>query len=373
MRILVVDDDDVVTEIVGDVLARFGHHVTTARSGREALELMRSGTYRLVILDWEMEEMSGIELCRHIRQRYSCSYVYIIMLTVRRGTENIVEGLNAGADDFISKPFEPQELCVRIRAGERILALDSRELTIFSLAKLAESRDQETGAHLERIREYCRIIAGHLSRQEKFRAQVDSEFVQLIYMTSPLHDIGKVGIPDRILLKPSALTWEEFEIMKQHAVIGSKTLDAAVDVHPEAKFLCMARDIARSHHEWFDGSGYPDGLAGESIPLCGRIVGLADVYDALTTKRVYKKAYSHDVARDIILEETGTHFDPDIVRAFIENENLFVKIREQFLAREEFEALSLLQSQAKFIPELLTAPEFFPERMIPAGAMGGKS
>lgn len=367
MRILVVDDDDIVTELLVNVLAQFGHEATAARSGREALELMRSGTYRLVILDWEMKGMSGIELCRHIRQRYSCGYVYIIMLTVRRGTNNIVEGLGAGADDFISKPFEPQELGVRIRAGERILALDSRELTIFSLAKLAESRDQETGAHLERIREYCRVIAAHLSRQEKFRHQVDGEYVELIYMTSPLHDIGKVGIPDRILLKPGPLTPEEFEIMKQHTVIGSRTLDAAVDVHPEAKFLCMARDIARSHHERFDGSGYPDGLAGASIPLCGRIVGLADVYDALTTKRVYKKAFSHDTARDIILEDTGSQFDPDMVRAFLENENQFVKIREQYMAREEFEALSLLQAQARFTPELLSSPGFFPERLMPVG------
>ena len=373
MRILVVDDDDIVTDILENVLTQFGHQVTSARGGREALELMRSGTYRLVILDWEMEGMSGIELCRHIRQRYSCGYVYIIMLTVRRGTENIVAGLNAGADDFISKPFEPQELGVRIRAGERILSLDSRELTIFSLAKLAESRDQETGAHLERIREYCRILAAHLSQQEKYRNQMDAEYVELIYMTSPLHDIGKVGIPDRILLKPGPLTPEEFEIMKQHTLIGSQTLDAAVAVHPEAKFLCMARDIARSHHEHFDGSGYPDGLAGTNIPLCGRIVTLADVYDALTTKRVYKRAFSHEDARNIILEDTGSHFDPDIVRAFLENEELFVQTRDRYMAREEFEALSLLQSQAKFIPELLSAPEFFPERMLPVGAGCGNT
>ena len=373
MRILVVDDDDIVTEILENVLTQFGHQVTSARSGREALELMRSGAYRLVILDWEMEGMSGIELCRHIRQRYSSSYVYIIMLTVRRGTQNTVEGLNAGADDFISKPFEPQELGVRIRAGERILALDSRELTIFSLAKLAESRDQETGAHLERIREYCQVLAGHLARQEKYRNRVDGEYVKLIFMTSPLHDIGKVGIPDRILLKPGPLTPDEFEIMKQHTIIGSKTLDAAVDVHPEAKFLCMAREIARSHHERYDGSGYPDGLAGENIPLCGRIVCLADVYDALTTKRVYKKAFSHEKARDIILDDTGSQFDPDIVRAFLENENRFIKIREQFMAREEFEAMSLLQSQARFTPELLSAPEFFPERLVPVGATTGSS
>jgi len=347
MRILIVDDDDIATDILANALTQFGHHVTSARSGREALELMRSCSYRLVVLDWEMPEMTGIDLCRHIRRRYSSGYVYVILLTARRGTQSIVEGLNAGADDFISKPFEPQELEVRIHAGERILSLESHEVTIFSLAKLAESRDQETGAHLERMREYCRVLADHLSLQEKFRDEVDGDFVQLIYMTSPLHDVGKVGIPDKILLKPGPLTAEEFEIMKRHTVIGSKTLDAALDLHPEAKFLCMARDIARSHHERFDGSGYPDGLAGEDIPLCGRIVALADVYDALTTKRVYKPAFGHDKSREIILKGMGTHFDPDVVKAFLENEDRFAEILEQFAAREEFESSSLLKSRSE--------------------------
>ena len=198
MRILIVDDDDIATDILANALTQFGHHVTSARDGREALELMRSCSYRLVVLDWEMPGMTGIDLCRHIRRRYSSGYVYVILLTARRGTQSIVEGLNAGADDFISKPFEPQELEVRIHAGERILSLESHEVTIFSLAKLAESRDQETGAHLERMREYCRVLADHLSPQEKFRDEVDSDYVQLMYMTSPLHDVGKVGIPDKI-------------------------------------------------------------------------------------------------------------------------------------------------------------------------------
>jgi putative two-component system response regulator len=367
MQVLIVDDDDIALEILANALERFGHQVTTASRGPEALELVRSGSFRLAILDWEMPGMTGIELCRHIRQRYSAGYVYIILLTARRGVQNIVEGLNAGADDFISKPFEPQELGVRIHTGERILSLDSRELTIFTLAKLAESRDQETGAHLERIREYCQIIAGYLSLQKSFQNQIDDDYVQLIYMTSPLHDIGKVGIPDRILLKPGPLTPDEFEIMKQHAIIGSKTLEAALEVHPEAKFLCMARDIARSHHERFDGSGYPDGLAGKDIPLCGRIVGLADVYDALTTKRVYKRAFSHEKARQIILDGSGSHFDPDIVDAFLQNERRFIETREQFAAREEFEASSLLMSQAKFrLPTLAAPSDCRCEQLVPA-------
>ena len=176
--------------------------------------------------------------------------------------------MSAGADDFICKPFQPQELVMRIRAGERILALESRELIIFSLAKLAESRDPDTGAHLERIREYCRVLAEHLSHELKYREVVDGDYVQLMYITSPLHDIGKVGIPDRILLKAGKLTREEMEIMKSHAEIGASTLDAAVSAHPEAKFLYLARDIARFHHEKFDGSGYPRGLSGTEIPLC---------------------------------------------------------------------------------------------------------
>ena len=349
MHILIVDDDDLAAEMLANALAQFGHQVASARNGREALELMRSGLYRLVVSDWEMPEMTGIELCRRIRQRYSSGYVYIILLTARRGTLNIVEGLNAGADDFISKPFEPQELCVRIRAGERILSLESREVTIFSLAKLAESRDQETGEHLERIREYSRILAEHLSSQEKYRDEVDGDYVQLIYMTSPLHDIGKVGIPDRILLKAGPLNAEEFEVMKRHAVMGSETLGAAAAMHPEAKFLCMARDIARSHHERFDGSGYPDGLAGVEIPLCGRIVALADVYDALTTKRIYKPAFSHEKARGIILDGIGSHFDPEIVKAFLANEDCFVDIAKHFAARRESEAASPLGSRAELV------------------------
>jgi len=324
--------------MLANALERFGYQATIAADARRAMQCMRSGQYRMVVSAWEMPGMSGLELCRHIREHYFSGYVYIILLTARRGTQNIVDGLNAGADDFISKPFEPEELCVRIRAGERILSLESRELTIFSMAKLAESRDQETGAHLERIREYCRALADWMSRQERFRDQMDGDYVQLIYMTSPLHDIGKVGVPDRILLKPGKLTEAEFETMKQHTVIGSKTLEASALAHPEAQFLCMARDIARSHHERFDGSGYPDGLVGEAIPLCARIVALADVYDALTTKRVYKPAYRHEKARSIILEGAGRHFDPDVVQAFLAKEAEFLEIRQRYEAREEFES-----------------------------------
>lgn len=330
MEVLIADDDCISVELLANSLEQFGYSVTTATNGRDAFNLIRTGRYRLVISDWEMPGMSGIELCREIRKRRASGYIYVILLTCYSGVDSIVQGLAAGADDFLTKPFQPQELCVRLRAGERILALESRDLTIFALAKLAESRDIETGAHLERIREYCRVLAEDLAQQPEFSGEIDGEFVSLLYMTSPLHDIGKVGIPDAVLLKPGRLSEAEFEIMKQHTLIGGNTLDALTTAHPDAQFLSMARDIAMTHHEQFDGSGYPHGLKGDEIPLCGRITALADVYDALTTRRVYKPEYSHEVARELILDGRGSHFDPAIVDAFLRCEGAFIAIHDRF-------------------------------------------
>ena len=328
MHVLVVEDDDVTATILEHSLTQFGYQVTIARNGREAFDLIRKGEIRMVVSDWLMPEMSGVELCRKIRQRRSGNYVYVILLTSNTRTQDVVEGLNAGADDYITKPFQPEELQVRLRAGERILSLETRDLTIFALAKLAESRDPDTGAHLERIREYSRIMAEELSRAVPPHPEVDGDFVQMIYLTSPLHDIGKVGIPDSILLKPGPLDAEEFEVMKRHAAIGGETLDMLASAHPEARFLLLARDIAWTHHEWYDGSGYPRGLSGRDIPLCGRIVAVADVYDALTSRRVYKAAYSHEVATSIIREDRGTHFDPDVVDAFLRRQDEFERLQE---------------------------------------------
>lgn len=344
MQVLVVDDDDLTLEMLHNALCHFGYEVTVAHDGREAMEHIRTGQFRLVVSDWEMPEMSGLDLCRSIRERGRSRYVYVILLTSRSGTHNVVEGLNAGADEFLSKPFDPQELLVRLRVGERLLSLESRDVTIFSLAKLAESRDLETGAHLERMREYCRVLSEYLSTQPKFKDVIDGEFIELIYLTSPLHDIGKVGVPDRVLLKPGRLDDEEMQIIRQHAAIGGQTLDAAAQAHPEADYLQMARDIAWHHHERFDGRGYPHQLAGLDIPLPARIVALADVYDALTTQRVYKPAFSHETAREIIVDERGTQFDPDIVDAFIACEDRFVEIRQR------------LDGEEKALPSNLTEP-----------------
>jgi len=335
LRVLVVEDDPLVAEMLQFSLEELGYEATAVHNGLEAIERVRTGLYRLVISDWEMPGMTGIELCRSIRERQMGSYVYIILLTSRSGTANVVEGYNAGADDFITKPFQPEELAVRLKVGERILSLESRDVTIFALAKLAECRDPETGMHLERMREYCRVLADELSTWPEFREQVDGNFVQMIYLTSPLHDIGKVGISDSVLLKPGPLDDDEYQTMKQHAVIGGETLDSAAQIHPEANYLRMARDIAWTHHERFDGSGYPMGLVGEEIPLCGRIAALADTYDALTTNRVYKPAYSHEVAKSITLDEIGGNFDPDIVEAFLNCENEFLDVRRRFASNAE--------------------------------------
>lgn len=329
MKILLAEDSEVSIALIEATLARAGHEVVVARSGDEALRLIRSGDFRLVISDWEMPGLSGLDLCRAVRADASAGYVYIIMVTSHNSPSEAVQGLDAGADEFLGKPFNAAELLARVRVGERILALETRDVAIFALAKLAESRDPETGAHLERVRLYCRAIAADLARLDRFAGEIDREFIGLIYLTSPLHDIGKVGIPDAVLLKPGRLSDTEFEIMKMHAEIGARTLDAALRAFPGVKFLEMARDIAGTHHERFDGSGYPAGLAGDAIPLAGRIVALADVYDALTSKRVYKAEFSHEIARSMILKDSGSHFDPEVVRAFIRCEREFLAIRER--------------------------------------------
>ncbi len=330
MKILIVDDDEITLELLDNALTQSGYDVITASDGQKALQVLDEGSCRFVISDWEMPNLNGLELCKAIRSGDYNGYVYVILLTSRSQKQDTVEGMTAGADDFISKPFEPNELMVRVRAGERILSLETRDLTIFAMAKLAESRDPETGAHLERVRNYSKILTKQLVKQNTHPDTVNDQYCRLIYLTSPLHDIGKVAIPDSVLLKPGRLSDQEFEIMKTHTIAGAETLDAALRQHPGVPFLQMARDIAACHHERFDGKGYPNGLVGQDIPLCARLVAVADVYDALTSKRVYKNAMPHDVARGILLQDAGTHFDPQIIEAFTSVEEQFVKIRDRY-------------------------------------------
>ncbi len=206
----------------------------------------------------------------------------------------------------------------------------TRDITIFAMAKLAESRDPETGSHLERVCSYTRTLAEELATTEKYAERIDDEFIRLIYSTAPLHDIGKIGIPDHVLLKPGRLDDREFEIMKKHAALGADTLNLALKRYPEAEYLLMARDIAASHHERVDGLGYPGGLVGDEIPLSARIFAPADVYDALVSKRIYKSAFTHDVAKSILIEGKGTQFDSDVIEAFLCHEHDFLQIKERY-------------------------------------------
>jgi len=325
-EILLVDDDLVIVELLSVLLASEGYTVRTATSGDEAKCVLQSAhPPRVVIADWEMPGMRGPALCRWLRDARPSPYTYFILLTGRTGANSVVAGLAAGADEFVTKPVEPQELLMRLRTAERVLSLETRDALIFALAKLAESRDPETGLHLERTQKYCRILAEEM-RATSVYPGLSEEFVHLVTMTSPLHDIGKVGIPDHVLRKPGKLTPEETEVMKRHTLIGAATLETALRHSPDAVFLRCAMSIARSHHERWDGAGYPDGLHADKIPLEARIMSVADVYDALTSVRVYKSAMSHDQAVAIVRSGRGTQFDPVIVDTFLRMQSRILDI-----------------------------------------------
>jgi response regulator RpfG family c-di-GMP phosphodiesterase len=231
----------------------------------------------------------------------------------------------------MSRRIQDHNLELEERVSEQVNQITDGHIgMIFAIAKMAESRDPETGEHLERIREYCKIIAEYLRSLPKYKEVIDDVFIKNVYTSSPLHDIGKVGVPDKILQKPGGLSEEEFDIMKEHAMIGERTLKEVDDQFPGNDFVHHGVQIAGSHHEKWDGSGYPRGLVGEEIPLVGRILALGDSYEALTSKRCYKEPYSHEKSRMIIIEGRGSHFDPDMVDAFLACEDQFIEVRKRF-------------------------------------------
>ncbi|MBI2433907.1 MAG: response regulator [Candidatus Hydrogenedentes bacterium] len=352
-KVLVVDDLEQNVEVLRRFLEPMGFEVHSASHGEEAIEVVNASPPDVLLLDLVMPGMDGFEVCRRLKRSEQTRHIPVIIITGVSDKQANVDAVDAGADDFLTKPFDKVLLEARIRSSirakllqDRVLAYQqelemrvaertkqlelSQHITVFSLAKLSESRDVETGDHLERIRSYARELADELALWPKYHGVIRNEFVEELYHSSPLHDIGKVGIPDRILLKPGKLTTEEFEIMKTHTLIGGDTLRAADMEAGRDSFLAMGRDIAYYHHEKYDGSGYPYGMGGGDIPLPARIVALADVYDALSSKRPYKEPFDHETSRKILLEGRGKHFDPDVVDAFLKREERFLYIRQHF-------------------------------------------
>jgi putative two-component system response regulator len=352
--ILVVDDSPDSLELISSELMKY-YEVHVATDGVRCLELARRVRRPdLILLDVMMPGMDGYEVCRRLKANPDTADIPVLFLSGRTAAEDERIGLEIGAEDYLAKPVNPAVMLARVRAHlrlkaaadylrdqnsflEREVARRVRELsavqdiTIYAMATLAETRDNETGNHIRRTQNYVITLATKLAENPKYAAQLPRQDIELLYKSAPLHDIGKIGIPDRILLKPGRLTPEEFEIMKTHAAIGKDSIKAAEQlVGMPDSFLRFAKEIAGCHHEKWDGSGYPEGLAGEAIPLSARLMALADVYDALISKRVYKEAFSHEVARNIIVQGSGTHFDPAVIEAFIALEQDFIDIAKRF-------------------------------------------
>ncbi|WP_321392348.1 HD domain-containing phosphohydrolase [uncultured Desulfuromusa sp.] len=330
MKILICEDEFVSRRKLEKIISSLGYEFQVADNGLDAYKLWQNERPELVISDWVMPYLNGIELCEKIRTEEGSQYTYIIMVTTKNATNDIVTAINAGADDLISKPYNIDELAVRIRAGQRSRMFQTKDIVIFSLAKLAESRDAETGDHLERIRHFSKRLTEQLSACPGNPFKINKVFIDNIFLTSPLHDIGKVGIPDAILLKPGRLNEAERKTMTGHCRIGYNTLHDALEKYPNTDYLQMGAEIALYHHEKYDGTGYPEGLRAEQIPLAARIVALADVYDALTSARSYKEAYTHQQTKGLIMNYSGSHFDPTVVDAFLQCEEQFAQIKLKF-------------------------------------------
>lgn len=359
-QILIVDDNENNRLVLSDHLQLLGFESVDAIHGRDALDKMQQFTPQLILLDLDMPVMNGHELLAILTSDPRFQNIPVVIISGSDDTSTIAECIRRGAADFLVKPFQPRILSARIdnclakrKLHERELALrrmiekynceleeqvaaqvrqlgEANVCTIFALSTLAESRDPETGAHLERIRNYCRVLAEQLAKHRAYSDLLTEEYIHMLYVASPLHDIGKVGIPDDVLLKPGRLTEEEFSVMQRHCDIGASCLERVSREYPDNSFMHMGVDIARYHHEKWDGTGYPNNLKGEEIPVSCRILALADVYDALRSKRCYKDGFSHEKSREIILEGRGKHFDPDVVEAFLAVEQTFVDVSNQY-------------------------------------------
>lgn len=341
MRILIVDDTEtniyILVELLGDL-----YDISVAMNGESALDIVEETLPDLILLDIMMPGIDGYDVCKRLKENKKTCNIPIIFLTALTDAREEEKGLNLGAVDYITKPFNPTLVKARVKnqlelkmlrdhledaVKQRTIQLELTQEIIFeSMGTLAEYRDPETGGHIKRTKNYIRVLAEKLKNHPKFSAFLSKENIEKLYKSAPLHDIGKVGIPDHILLKPGKLTGEEFEIMKKHTIYGRDAFKHAEKKLGENSFLHLALEMAESHQEKWDGSGYPNGWSGEQIPISGRLMAVADVYDALISKRVYKEALSHSTAVRIIQEGSGCHFDPDVVDAFMESTEDFRKI-----------------------------------------------
>jgi putative two-component system response regulator len=389
-RVLIVDDDPVVAGMLGVTLAAAGYDIAEANSGDDALALLTklaesaSGSLPdIVFLDIEMwNGIDGFEVCRQLKANPLTRHIPVIFLTAKSDPVYEQLGFALGAVDYITKPISPPIVCARVRTHLTLKAAAdflhdrntyleqevarrteeamrrteelriSQEVTMVALASLAETRDNETGNHILRTQHYMLALAKHMSTHERFSHALSTEVVDRLFKAAPLHDIGKVGIPDRILLKPGRLDADEFEIMKTHTTLGRDAIENAQQrVGVSVPLLETAKEIALSHQEKWDGSGYPEGLSGEAIPLSARLMAVADVYDALISPRIYKQGMTHAQASEIIVAGRGQHFDPDITDAFIVLQAEFQSIATRFTDQDEHLALVEARTQRAEIGE----------------------
>jgi putative two-component system response regulator len=323
-RILVVDDNVASLRQIGAQLST-SYDLLLARSGALALQICVQERPDLVLLDVEMPEMDGFETLSRLRQNPWLMRIPVIFLTGRHDAETEVRGLASGARDFIMKPVERSILLHRIGLHLRFsdwqshlenVVMEMSDSIAASFAELIECRDENTGGHVMRTGRYVERLGRELLKRDIFAGELSGSELDMIVRAAPLHDIGKIAISDRILLKPDRLSDEEFAIMKGHTTIGAEILESMYARTPTQRYLRYAGMIAASHHERYDGKGYPRGLAGNNIPLCGRIMAVADVYDALVDNRVYRRAMNHTEACRILLDGKGAQFDPALIEIF---------------------------------------------------------
>ncbi len=352
--VLVVDDTPDNLMLMVDLL-KDRYRIKAANSGEKALRILESDPLPdLILLDIMMPGLSGYEVAERLKNAPRTCDIPIIFLTAMATIEDEILGLEMGAVDYITKPISPPLVLARVdtqlkvkaaadflrdqnefleqevqRRTREVMAI--QDVTIHAMASLAETRDNETGNHIRRTQHYIRLLADLLREHPRFRHFLDEDTIRLLFKSAPLHDIGKIGIPDHILLKPGRFTPEEFEVMKTHTTLGRDAIQHAENqLGVKVDFLRLAKEIAYSHQEKWDGSGYPEGLAADDIPISARLMAVADVYDALISRRVYKPGMPHEQAVGIIREGRGSHFDPDICDVFVANAERFREISERF-------------------------------------------